>query len=476
MFLNIYEFCAGTSEYNTIRATFSGEELCKGLQGRLDANLEDYVSKDLGAITPINTLGKLNFETLYFVGLGERKELTTAKLRTVFGELAKMMEKDFVLHAESFATETIPGTTVAQIFVESYILARYVFKKYRADRKESAELTVRIFTADDASAAIEKGIVYGEATNHARDLSNEPSNKLIPADLATYAQQLAKDLNLECEVLANSQLKELGAGALLAVNRGSRHEARMITIKYQGLPTWENPTALVGKGVTFDTGGYSLKPPASMVGMKHDMSGAANVLGAIEAIARLGLKANVMAVIAATENMVSDYAMKVDDVITSLAGKTIEVNNADAEGRLILADAVTYAQQQGATRVVDIATLTGACLVALGTDISGVVSNNDSFYNEFVKAAAVTDEKQWRLPTDQWFVDQVRSSKVADLLNGPTRFGGASIAAAFIGEFIEVKDWIHLDIAGTGNVEKDTALCPYGATGVFVRAMAELFA
>jgi len=319
-----------------------------------------------------------------------------------------------------------------------------------------------------------KGFIYGRATNYARTLVNLPPNILTATVLAQYARETAERYGLEVEVLHKKELEELGMGALLAVNQGSVEPPAMIVLKYQGKSEWKDVIGLVGKGVTFDTGGYSLKPREGMVNMKTDMGGAAAVLGAMEIIGELKPKQNVVAVIASTDNMVSATAFKPDDVITSLSGKTIEVLNTDAEGRLALADAVTYAKQYGANYLVDVATLTGGVIVALGSEMTGVFTNNEKLLQQVKKASEVTGEPMWQLPITAKDREKVKSSKIADLNNSPSREGHAIMGAAFVGEFAEDTPWVHLDIAGTSVVKKSSDLQSFGGTGVMVKTLAQL--
>lgn len=429
----------------------------------------------LKAYTALQTYGQHPFANVVVLGLGKIEEVTVAKLRQVFGKFAQTIMTDFAIDLNDFVTPNISLCEVAAIFAETFIIARYEFKKHGEFKAKYKAVKIQVVASENVQLELATGEAIGTAINNARTLSNEPGNKMTPRDLAKHAKNLAKKYHMECTILKTADLLKMQADALLAVNRGSDEPARMIVLKYQGLEKWENPTALVGKGLTLDSGGYSLKISGSMQGMKYDMTGGANVLGAIEAIAHLGLKANVMAVIPATENLINGSAVKVDDVIGSLAGKTIEVNNTDAEGRLILADGIEYARQLGAARIIDMATLTGACVVALGGAITGTFSNDEAFYAEFNEAAKVVEEKVWRLPLDETYTEQVRSSKVADLINAPGREGGASIAAAFLQEFALDTPWIHLDIAGTGDTKAASDLGPAGATGVMIRTLTQLF-
>ena len=312
-------------------------------------------------------------------------------------------------------------------------------------------------------------VCLGIATNSARTLVNTPGNLLTSTDLANYAVDLANRYNFEVEILEKEDMLKLGMGALLAVNQGSVEPPKMIVLKYQGKNEWKDVIGLVGKGITFDTGGYSLKSKTGIVGMKTDMGGAAAVLGAMEIIGELGPEQNVVAVIPSTDNMISGQAFKPDDVITSMNGKTIEVLNTDAEGRLVLADAVTYAKHHGANYLVDVATLTGGVITALGNDMTGAMTNNEAFYEQVLHASFEAGEPMWRLPITEKDKERVRNSKIADLNNSPGGAGHAIMGGAFIGEFAEETPWVHLDIAGTSVTTKASDLGDSGATGVMTQ-------
>lgn len=250
---------------------------------------------------------------------------------------------------------------------------------------------------------------------------NMPGNMLTATDLASYAAELAAKYDFDCEILEKDEMEELGMGGLLAVNKGSSEPPKMIVLKYQGKDQWEDVIGLVGKGITFDTGGYSIKPKTGIVGMKSDMGGAASVLGAMEIIGELRPEQNVLAVIPSTDNMISSDAMKPDDVIVSLSGKTIEILNTDAEGRLVLADGITYAKQHGASVLVDVATLTGGVIVALGNEITGAMTNHAAFYEQVAESAKESGEPIWQLPITEKDKKRVRNSQMADLNNSPGR-------------------------------------------------------
>ncbi|AMX82458.1 aminopeptidase [Geobacillus subterraneus] len=469
---------------------FEGAEAWSGLAGEYDSRLggqlsrlrkEGDISAKRGRVAVVHPLLPTGAKRLYFVGLGKKEELTFERLREVFGRLfrtwkqAKRAEAAIVL--DTFATETVDPNEAAHALAEAYYLATYEFPGYKQKKSEpdGALESLTVHTEADAAeieASLFVGSVYGKATNSARTLVNTPGNLLTASDLADYAVKLADRYDFDYEILGKEEMERLGMGALLAVNQGSTQPPKLIVLKYQGKEQWEDVIALVGKGVTFDTGGYCLKPRDSMIDMKTDMAGAAAVLGAMEAIGELRPEQNVLAVIPATDNMISGQALKPDDVITSLSGKTIEVRNTDAEGRLILADAVTYAKQHGVSYIIDVATLTGGVIVALGTDKTGAMTNNEALFEQLLEASMETGEFIWRLPITEKDRERVRSSKIADLNNSPGREGHAIMGGAFIGEFAEDTPWVHLDIAGTAATKKDSDLGPAGATGVMVRTLA----
>lgn len=358
-------------------------------------------------------------------------------------------------------------------------MGAYRFADYKTNSNEvDHRLESLSFLTEQAADRIRQaafvGTVHAEAVNEARTLVNMPANILTPTAMAEYAQELSEAYGFETDILGRSEIEELGMGALLAVNQGSVEEPRLIVMKYKATDSFEAPLALVGKGITFDTGGYSLKPKDGIVGMKGDMGGAAAVLGAMRVIGELKPDKDVVAVIASTDNMVSGNAFKPDDVITSMSGKTIEILNTDAEGRLVLADAVTYAKQLGASQVVDVATLTGGVIVALGKDKTGALTNDDAFYGKLVDVSKKTGEFVWQLPLTESDKKRLRKSDVADLNNSPGRDGHMIFGGGFVGEFVGDTPWIHLDIAGTSHADSAHDLGPAGGTGAMVRTLALL--
>jgi leucyl aminopeptidase len=373
--------------------------------------------------------------------------------------------------------ETDDALAAAEALVTGTILAAYRFDDYRANDDDDGDHpqleSLTLVTPADVGAAAAAARVYTEAQNRARDLQATPANIATPAFLAERAEAIAAGHDLvTVEVLNGDQIVAKGMGGIAAVSQGGPVDPRLIVLRYSG--GGDGPTlGIIGKGVTFDSGGISLKPGAGMQEMKFDMSGGAAVLEALDAIAELGLAIDVIAVVPATENMPSGTAVKPGDVITQYNGKTVEVNNTDAEGRLILADALAYAIEQGAERVVDLATLTGAVLIALGSTYAAVISNDDTLAAEVVAAGAETGELVWRLPLHAEYKEMMKGT-VADLSNlASKREAGAITAASFLEEFVGETPWAHVDIAGTA-WDVGRAYAKKGGTGYGVRLLVEL--
>ncbi|MDQ5825630.1 MAG: leucyl aminopeptidase, partial [Chloroflexota bacterium] len=345
--------------------------------------------------------------------------------------------------------------------------------KDRENKGEVQTLQVVVTQADDAaSEALERGRKIATAVNFGRWLGDEPANIMTPVRAAEEARRWAADCGLNCQVLGEDELREAGMGSLLSVADGSKLPPQVVVLTYSG--GGHGPTlGLVGKGVTFDTGGISIKPAADMHYMKYDMCGAAAVISAVGGIAQLGLKANVIAVAGLVENMPSGTATRPGDVVRAANGKTIEIINTDAEGRLVLADALDLARKRGAERLVDVATLTGAMKVALGDVATGAMGNNEDWTNEVLAAANATGEPLWPMPLYPEYTDKLKSN-IADLMNTGGRYGGALTAGAFLQQFVGDTPWVHLDIAGTAYTEKDYSWQMKGATGVMIRTLIEL--
>ncbi len=384
------------------------------------------------------------------------------------------------------SSESVGCSHISQSLTEGLLLAIHTREadKKEADPRfalEAVQFTPQWTGETDPAwynnQQFEEGISVGqilyEAVAFSRDLVNLPGNVLTPEKLAMEAEQLASEYELDIEVLDEWEIAEQGMGGLLGVGQGSANPPRMIVIHYNGNPDSSHKWGLVGKGITFDTGGISLKTAAGMEEMISDMGGAATVLGAVKAAAALKYPVNIVAVIPSAENMPSDRALKPGDVLKTLSGLTVEVVNTDAEGRLVLADGITAAIQRGASRIIDVATLTGAVLVALGTAATGAITNDDSFVAEVIKASKETGEKIWPLPSFPEYQKQIKSD-AADLKNSGGRHAGTITAGLFLGHFAKDVPWVHLDIAGTAFLDSARGWEPKGATGVMVRTLARL--
>jgi leucyl aminopeptidase len=415
-----------------------------------------------------------DFPPVLVVGLGARDELDAERLRVAAAVAAKEAEQ---LEARSVAW-TLPEGADAEVAAEALItgtvLAAYRFDRFKSGDDDSVRLdSLTLLCPTEVAGAAERARIAAEAQNRARDLQSTPANFATPTALAERAEEIAAGSNaLSIEVLGRAELEENGMGGLLAVGQGGPQEPKLIVLRYAG--GGSGPTlGFVGKGVTFDTGGISLKPGAGMQEMKMDMSGAAAVLEAVGAIAELGLPLDLLAVVPSTENMPSGTAIKPGDVITQYNGKTVEVNNTDAEGRLILADALAYAVEQGAERIVDLATLTGAVVIALGSTYAAVISNDDALAEEVVRAGEETGELTWRLPLHPEFKELMKGT-VADLSNlAKKRKAGTITAASFLEEFVDGTPWAHVDIAGTA-WDVGRAYTGSDASGFGVRLLVEL--
>lgn len=361
--------------------------------------------------------------------------------------------------------------------MKGLLLADYSFDKYHSDKKDCPELNLGILTGVD-QASFKKEEQYARMMTHyvalARDLVNEPANVMTPSALADAAKAVCEKNNIKFTALGKDECDALGMGAFLSVAKGSKQAPKFIVMEYNGRATDDEKIALIGKGICFDTGGYNLKPGASMKGMHGDMGGAAAVIAAIGAIAEAKLGINVTAIIPACENMISGKSMRPGDIVKSMNGKYIEIANTDAEGRLALADAITYAIKEcGATTLIDVATLTGACVVALGDRFTGVFSNSDDLCAKLVQASILSGESIWRLPLGDDEYKDLNASSVADIANTGTQCG-AIAAARFLNEFVERKPWIHMDIAGTSESDADTEIYAKGGTGVAAMTLYEL--
>ena len=403
------------------------------------------------------------------IGLGESKEWSARRASEAAGTAAKALASKKRNHvAFAFPAELL-SDAVAGVIVGCQ--GQDLFRKKRSLHPFE---TIEFLGAD--GDAVEQGRILGESINLTRRLVNQPPNVTFPESFAGECQQVAKQNNLEIEVWDEQKLKDERCGSLLAVASGSAKGPRLVILRHQGGSSDEKPIALVGKGVTFDSGGLSLKPSDGMKTMKCDMAGAATVLGAMNAIAELNLPVNVVGLVGLVENLVGADCYKLGDVLTARSGKTIEVLNTDAEGRLVLADVLNVAcNDEEAAKVVDLATLTGACVVALGMKIAGVMTNHQQWCEEVKKAASTGGERVWELPMDDDFAEEIKSD-VADIKNiGKGRWGGAITAGKFLEEFVlEGTPWVHIDIAGPAYSDSPASFIDAGASGALVRTLVEL--
>ena len=447
----------------------------KKLDEKLDGVLDKFASshskakryKELTTVT-------VDWEThdiIHIVGLGKEADYDVNKHRKLIGQTIKKLNYDATILLDTFLPSDVNISAFAFATSEAYHLVVHQPYHLKTSEKPQEELIIEIESKYHIHDAVSEGELLAFATSTARDLLNMPGNKLTPTVLAHTVAEFAGMHGLKTEILEKRHMQRLGMGGILGVNQGSTENPKLITVKYMaGEPDGE-VLALIGKGITYDTGGYSLKPSAGMYGMHGDMGGAATVYGAFNAIVYAKLPVNVMLVIPATDNMVNADALKPGDVINMLSGTTVEVNNTDAEGRLILADALTYATQQGATHLIDAATLTGAVIRALGDHTTGAFANDKEFMADFLEVAEDSGESVWELPIFEPEQKLLKTSEIADIKNAPAG-PGAIVAAAFLKEFVkEGTPWIHLDVAGSAETKKPHDLGPKGATGVMIRTL-----
>ncbi|MBU0278078.1 leucyl aminopeptidase [Gemella sp. zg-1178] len=410
-----------------------------------------------------------------FLGLGDEELLSEDLYREIYFKLAKKLIAEKEYEFTLFLSANVEYIKAA---LEGLYHATYSFDKYKTDRKKLPELTINV---NSNIAEVEFFEILAEVKDImqsiflSRDLVNERAEYLYPETLANIAKEKLSKVGVEVSIYDEKECEEMGLTAFLSVGRASERKPRFIVMKYLNNPESEEIYAFVGKGVTYDTGGYSLKPSASMETMNCDMGGAGTVIGAIHLIASRKVKTNVIAVVAACENMVSGSSYKPGDVIYSLSGKTIEVENTDAEGRITLADSIYYTTNKlKVTKVIDIATLTGACVVALGEIFTGSITNNQEFFDKFKLAADKAGERVWQMPVDDSY-RRLNKSKVADVKNTGGRYGGMITAGLFIENFVYNNiPWIHLDIAGTTYLSKPEKYMVAGATGIHVKTLYNL--
>lgn len=456
-------------------------ELDRGMHGRLGALAAsgELTGKSLELVL-VHFPAGLAAQRLLLVGAGKPDKFAAADLRKIAGTALRHLKSRGVKNVVFLTREGENGPAAAQAVVEGLIVADFESDKYRTEKKDREIQSARLAGFDaglgaNLTAAIEQGRVVAESQNFARDLINEPSNRLTPRMLAARAEAMAKDVGLGVEILDERKIAELKMGALIGVAQGSVEPPRVIVLRYT--PANPRPGApvlgLVGKAVTFDTGGISIKPAANMEKMKYDMGGGATMIGAMRALAFLKPSVPVIAVIPATENMPGGRAQKPGDVQVAMSGKTIEVINTDAEGRLILADGIFYARKLGCTHLVDAATLTGAIEVALANVNVGAFGTPREYLDQFLESAKAVGEKMWPMPMDDEYEEMIKST-IADIRNtGSGKGGGAITGAWFLKEFAEDTPWVHLDIASTCWVDEGRPWLAKGPTGVAIRSIVD---
>ncbi|MGI8918279.1 MAG: leucyl aminopeptidase [Pyrinomonadaceae bacterium] len=420
---------------------------------------------------------KLKTRRLLLIGAGEKQEHLAAQVSMVAGTAVRLLRAKNVKSIGYVSRADIDAETSSAAAVEGAIMALFDLDKYRTVDKEmkTVDQFVVISEADEQEIkrGATRGQAIGESVNFTRDLANEPGGSLTPTDMAERATAMANEFGLTVDVLDEARMQQEGMGSLLSVSRGSDEPAKLIVVKYtpeRGSGTDKELLAFVGKGITFDSGGISLKPGENMELMKYDMTGGATVLGAMRAIAQLKPSVPVLGVVPCSENLPSGKATKPGDVVTAMTGKTIEVINTDAEGRLILADAIAYAKKLGATKVIDMATLTGAVSIALGDVNTAVLGTDQTLIDEIIAAGKEVGEKFWQLPLDKEYSKQIKSD-IADIKNVGGRKAGTITAAAFLKEFADGLSWAHLDIAGTAWADEAKPYRSKGPTGVAVRTL-----
>ena len=483
------------AEYHTealLVAHFEDSASPEGPAGLLDQSCGGQIRDILaggdfqGKLYQISVLymrGAIPAKRIVIVGLGKRADFDLEKLRSAYAKAGQQIRalnlKEFAL---SIDTEILnkPLPQLTEAILEGMMLGLYRFTPYKTiDRGNISDIQhIHMVVENEGALKIveesaRRAEAIAKAVIFARDLVSRPGNEMTPSDLAREARQVARKKGVTLRILDVARMKKLGMHALLGVARGSSEPAKFIILEYYGRRKSDPPIALVGKGLTFDSGGISIKPSEKMDEMKSDMAGGAAVMGAIMAAAELKLPVNVVGLIPATENLPGGRAYKPGDILKSLSGQTIEVITTDAEGRLILADALTYASRYRPAAVIDLATLTGACIVALGDQVIGMLGNDDGLKSQIRRAADRTGERVWELPLWEDYHELIKSD-VADFKNSGGRAGGAITAAAFLSKFVGNVPWVHLDIAGPSWLTKDKPYIPKGASGVGVRLMVQV--
>lgn len=434
-------------------------------------------------VTVLHLGSEISIRRLLLVGLGKKKEFCLDRVRQAMGKAAVRVQQlrlsSFSIDLMSMSLPQMGLSVVAQAAAEGIVLGTYCFDRYKTEPEEASKAMDTVVAAvpdgrrmEEVRQGLSRGRLIAQETNFARDLCNSPSNIVTPSRLAEEAKRLSSAYGMRLEILDRPELEAMGMGAFMGVARGTQEPPKLIVLEYSGAKRPGRPIALVGKAVTFDSGGISLKPAEHMEQMKYDMSGGAAVLGTLSAVAQLRLPVNVVGILPATDNMPSGTALHPGDVLKSLSGKTIEVINTDAEGRLCLADALSFASRYRPSAVIDLATLTGACVIALGHHAIGLLGNDRKLIDRIRQAGELSGERVWELPLWPEYDEQIKSD-IADLKNTGGRAAGTITAGAFLKPFADPYPWVHLDIAGTAWSEQMRPYTPKGSTGVGVRLLVQ---
>jgi leucyl aminopeptidase len=458
------------------------DKLTGGIVSSVIKNEEFKGEVNETALIRFSAKGKIKASMLLLIGVGDKTDYKVASVANVSGTATRFLRKRNVKSFALLPRLDGDATEIAQNAVQGFITSQFELDKYRTKDKNTKSVDNLVVCVEGAKESalkdgLQRGQIIGDSMNFTRDLANEPPNILHPTEFAKRAQTIAKEAGLKCDILDEAKMEKLGMGSLMSVSIGSEQPAKLIVLKYEPKKSTAKKgelLAIVGKGITFDTGGISLKPGEGMDAMKYDMSGGASVLGAMRAIGLLKPSVPVLGIVAAVENMPDGKASRPSDVVTAMTGKTIEILNTDAEGRLILADAVAYAEKQGATKIVDMATLTGAVIIALGDVHTAVLGNDQDLVNEIIACGNEVGENYWQLPIGKEYSKGIKSD-IADIKNiGPSRKAGTIVGAVFIQEFIDKAKWAHLDIAGTAWNDGEKPHQAKGPTAVAVKTLVKM--
>lgn len=468
------------------------EEVFQKIDRRLNGMLSDLIDANPGfakegRFTPVFTNGKLPAECIVLAGLGENEKLTLEKIRKFGGGVARYTRRlnvpECCVLTFGYGLKKITVDVATQALTEGISLGAYQFTFFKSKKKDDDAVPLReiaLFPVSEVEmpqikAGLALGNILSESTNFVREVVNKPANIITPVELANIAKSVARNTKIKCKILNLAQIKKEKMGGMIGVSQGSKNEPRFIVLEYRGSKKADTH-CIVGKGVTFDSGGLSLKPPKYMEDMKSDKAGATAVMGIMQAVARLKLSINIVGIMPCVENMPSGSAQRPGDIITTASGKTVEVLNTDAEGRLILADGLHYATKYKPKLIIDLATLTGACVVALGYECCGVMSNDQALAQKLIAAGEQSGERAWQLPLFDEYFDDIKTDN-ADIKNvgAPGGDAGAIEAAMFLKQFVGEYPWAHLDIAGPAFLEKAKGYLDKGASGFSVRLMVQFF-